>query len=327
MRILALTFGGATTASSQYRVYQYIPFLQRSGIHVEAFPAATFDAWDTVGGYDAVLVQKKLLPPGRVRWLRGQTRRLLYDVDDAIWFPHGRQHHWLTRWRTGRRLAAIARAADLCIVPNQVLGEYLRRLDAKVALVPMALDAQQWPAKSARRDDAASVRIGWAGSPVNLCYLEEIEPVLMAARRRDPRVQFVVFSGARPRFRELPCEFVAYQPGEESAVIRTFDIGLLPLPGDDFANGKSPIKGLQYMASGVPCVATATAGVRELLGDESAGLLARTDDEWVDAISRLIESPALRRDLGSHARDLFESRYEIRQTAAVLAGLLPATAS
>src|SRR5688572_10080745 len=127
MRVLALTFGDATTASSQYRVYQYIPLLEQSGIRLEAFPVATFTAWDTVAGYDTVLVQKRLLPPGRLRWLRHHTRRLIFDVDDAIWFPHGRRHHWLTRWRTERRLAAIARAADLCVVPNHVLGDYLRR--------------------------------------------------------------------------------------------------------------------------------------------------------------------------------------------------------
>ena len=171
MRILALTFGDASTASSHYRVFQYIPLLEPLGVRIEAFPAADFAGRKTVAGYDAVLAQKKLLPPGRVRWLRRQTCRLLYDVDDAIWFPHGRRHHWLTRWRTARRLAAIARAADLCIVPNNVLGDHLRRLNARVALLPMALDGQRWPARSTPRD-AGIVRIGWAGNPVNLGYLK-----------------------------------------------------------------------------------------------------------------------------------------------------------
>ena len=325
MRVLALTFGDSATASSHYRIFQYVPHFERFGIELHAHPAAAFDEWENVRNYDAVIVQKKLLPVRRVRWLRRHARRLIFDVDDAVWFPHGKPHHWFTRWRGRRRLNAIAQAADLCIVPNQVLGDHLSALNATVALLPMALDGRQWPARSAPDGVGPTIRIGWAGNPVNLCYLEAIEPILTEALKSDPESQFVVFSGERPRFKSLPCEFSPYGPGRESEVIRSFDIGLLPLPENEFANAKSPIKGLQYMASAVPCVASATAATREMFGPDATGFLVRTPAEWATALTRLTRDATLRRTAGERAREEFDRRYEIGRTAEKLAALLATT--
>src|SRR5256885_17254179 len=84
MRVLALTFGNEHQASSKYRVFQYIEPLAQLGIEVDAQPANLFKDWTRVHGYDAVLVQKKLFRSGRVRSLRRNAQRLIYDIDDAI---------------------------------------------------------------------------------------------------------------------------------------------------------------------------------------------------------------------------------------------------
>src|SRR5256885_2407106 len=88
MRVLALTFGDEHQASSKYRVFQYVEPLAQLGIEVDAQPANSFNDWTRVREYDVVLVQKKLFRSGKVRYLRGNARRLVYDIDDAIWHPH-----------------------------------------------------------------------------------------------------------------------------------------------------------------------------------------------------------------------------------------------
>src|SRR6185295_11084066 len=100
-----------------------------------------------------------------------------------------------------------------------------------------------------------TVRVGWSGGRVNLRYLEEIEPALSGVQAELPQVEFVVHCGQQPAFYYgLQYTHIPYVTGEESAVVRDFDIGLAPLPNDAFAAAKSPIKCIQYMASGVAAI-------------------------------------------------------------------------
>jgi hypothetical protein len=320
MRVLALTFGDAQQGSSQYRVYQFIEPLREKGIELVATPAKTFSAWDSVPGYGAILVQKKLFRSGFVRWLRRRARRLIYDVDDAIWEPQGKAHFWFTTWRTRSRLRAIARASDLCLAANSILVRELMKWNRNAVVLPMALDGRPWLAATAgtvRRQ----LRVGWAGHPVNLKYLERIEPALLSFQQQQPEVEFVVFCGQRPQFRALRHQYVGFRPGAEPEVIRGFDVGLLPLPDDAFAAGKSPIKGLQYMACGIPCVASPVGATCELFGTPPAALFARTPEEWIARLSALLD-PTLREQVGSRARQVFEKNHALSQVASRLSELV-----
>src|SRR5688572_26937353 len=159
MRVLALTFGDEHQASSKYRVFQYIEPLRALGIVIEPTPANSFQAWHEVRGFDAVLVQKKLFGSGKVKRLRRHTPRLIYDIDDAIWHPHGKEHSLLTNLRNAWRLRAIARHADLCIAANTVLAEHLRRLTPKVTILPLALDGNRWRPRP-QSEPCPIVRVG-----------------------------------------------------------------------------------------------------------------------------------------------------------------------
>jgi glycosyltransferase involved in cell wall biosynthesis len=324
MRVLSLNFGDAACASTFYRVLQYVEPLRRHGIQVEPVPAASFQAWDSLTDYDVVLVQKKLFSLRRMRCLRRQARRLIYDTDDAIWEPHDRPHHWLTRWRTNRRLRHLAQAARVCITANQVLAARLRPWNASIEVIPMALDETRWPQRDPETAQDPFVRIGWSGAPVNLVYLESIEPALARLQKQHPEVRIVVYSGRRPNFKGLAFDFVPFEPGNDSATVRRFDIGLLPLPRNGFAEGKSPIKGLQYMASGIATVATPMAATREMFADSGGARFAETDAEWMTALEQLVQDPATRAELGRRSRARFEQVHSLAMTTPRLARLLQA---
>ncbi len=317
MRVLCLTFGDATTASTFYRIHQYQSPFAAHNIHLETIPARQFRSWNDVQHYDAVLVQKSLLPMDKVRRLRGTARRLLYDIDDAIWHPHGKPHFFLTRVRQVLRLRAITKAADQCLAANDLLAAHLRRFTPRVAVVPMALDGAKWkpldglPAREL-------LRIGWSGHPTNLRYLEAIEPALLAVQGQFPKLEFAICSGQPPSFRELKFLHLPFVAGKDLDAIQSFDIGLLPLPDNAFAAGKSPIKGLQYLACGVAPIAAPLSGTRELLGEEETALYASSTEEWVHGLVRLIEGEGYRGTIALNARKRFESRYELRRTADLL---------
>jgi glycosyltransferase involved in cell wall biosynthesis len=319
-RILALTFGDSAQASTFFRVLQYQQRFADGGIDLESTPARSFDDWNRVATYDTVLLQKTLLPAGKLRRLRQLSRRLVYDIDDAIWHPHGRNHFFLTNLRQNFRLRTILRSADLCVAANEVLATHLRRWTPRVQVVPMALDESQWAGHETKTREPR-VRIGWSGNPVNFRYLEAIEAALLEIQSKFPNVEFAIFSGQQPDFRKLRFTHLPFMEGREPETIRTFDIGLLPLPDDPFAQGKSPIKGLQYMACGAAVVLSPVGAAAEMFRDGKTALFAGNHEGWVAALSRLVESGDLRSQLAARAREVFLSRHT---TAASFPSLLAA---
>jgi len=324
MRVLALTFGNAEQASSFYRIYQYIDRLREEGVALTAIPVDAFSEWEKLADYDLVIVQKKLFSLGKVRRLR-RARALVYDVDDAIWHPQDCPHSWWTTLRTRLRLRAILRAARLTIAANEVLAAQLRPIATRVAVLPMALDERQWIAGI--RTARSEVVLGWSGHPVSLPYLEAIEPALVVVGAEFPGAKLAVFSGAQPRFRTLPFDHIPFRAGAEPEVLRRFDIGLLPLAGGAFAEGKSPIKGLQYMAAGIPTILPPCGAAQAMFRECATALFATDTAGWIAVLRTLLGDPALRLRMGAEARRDFEQHHTIAAIAPRLAELLKSAAA
>src|SRR5687767_3948369 len=320
-RVLALTFGDQSQASTLFRVHQYIKPLAKVGIHVQPIHARDFADWHSVASYDAVLLQKSLLPIGKLRRLRRLSRRLVYDIDDAIWHPQGKSHFFLTNLRQNLRLKTIVSSADLCLTANGIIARHLQKWTRRVAVLPMALDEHTWtPGEAGAVNNR--LRVGWSGSPVNLRYIETIEPALVEVQARFPEAEFAIFSGQPPKFQRLKFVHVPFMPGCEPESIRTFDIGLLPLPNDPFAAGKSPIKGLQYMASGAAVVFSPVGAAAEMFVEGETGLFARDTQGWVRALSRLAEDAALRRKLSENGRAAFLKHFSLSSNVPLVAAAL-----
>lgn len=311
-RVLALTFGDESQASSFFRVHQYAQPLARVGIQVETHPARAFASWQSVSSYDVVLVQKSLPRLGVLRHLRRLSRRLVYDIDDAVWHPHGRKHFFLTNLRQNLRLKKIVASADLTVAANHVIARHLGRWTSRLAVVPMALDEERWIIRSGEQN-GRKVRIGWSGSPVNLRYLEAIEPALADVQARHDEVEFAVLCGQTPQFKHLQFVHIPFVSGREAEAIRTFDVGLLPLPNNDFAAGKSPIKGLQYMASGAAA---------EMFEEGRTALFAPDNQHWTERLRRLVQDGALRRMLTENARAAFLKKFSLSANLPRVAGSL-----
>lgn len=313
MKLLVLPFGDAACASTHYRVLQYLDMLKKDGIDCEVLAPGKMPEPAVIAESDTVLVQKKLFPAHQVRTLRKHAKRLLFDIDDATWHPHGRKHSWWTRWRTNRRLQSIVRAADVSLVANQYIAGHLNALGGKTQVLPMALKAEDWP--PSQSPQSVRIRLGWSGAPVNLRYLEALEPVLAQVMGKHPEVELAVFCGKQPAFSpHLPFLHLPWRQGGEPDAVKTFHIGLLPLPTDAFSQGKSPIKALQYMAAGIPTIATPQAGALEIGQGSECMLFAETPEEWSERLSQLIQDSEMRGKMGTNARAAFQERFSSTQT-------------
>jgi hypothetical protein len=302
MKLLALTFGDENCASTRYRLLQYQPLMEAEGITLDHTPAKSFDQWNALRDYDAVILQKTLLSRRKVRRLAKRSKRLLYDADDRIWLRPGKPYSWLTRLRLSLRVRQICRYADCCMAANGIIADDLRQHGADPVVIPMALDGNIWYPPEKRE---GPLTVGWTGSPGSLQYLEPIRPAIVAAQRAHPEVHWQIHCGKDPAWGDLKYEHIPFTPGNEPATVRQFDIGLLPLPDGEFAQGKSPIKALQYFASQVALIHAPVGATVELTRQNTLGLAVANPEQWEACLTRLITNDPLRAERSATARDAF----------------------
>jgi glycosyltransferase involved in cell wall biosynthesis len=306
MRLFALTFGPPSTASTLYRLHQYEPLLRRHGVDFSWALAQDFRDFSSLQKFDVVILQKRIVSSSVLRRIRTHSKRLLYDSDDRIWLGHHQQHGWLTRWRISSRMRSIAQKVDLCVAANRVIAADLEGYGGRVQVVPMSVPSDQWPMRAASTDP---LTIGWTGSPGSLPYLDPLWPALRRVQQKHPHVRIAIHCGKVPSSQGVKVLHLPYVPGEESAVVRQFDIGLLPLSSDPFSLGKSPIKALQYMASGVAIVGSPVGAFSEMIEPGKSALLAATETEWEERLDALLGNPALRQQLQTEGRQRFEECF------------------
>ena len=299
MKIALLTIGDYTQASTWYRIGQYLPYLESKGCHFEKF------SFEKISTYDLVIVQKVLLPVSEAKKILKYAKRVIFDFDDAIWTRPGKDFSFITRWRVARRLAVWLEKADRVMVPNKVLQAKALQYRDQADLIPMAIDLTSY-----KKKEASMTTLGWSGAPHNLSYVETILPALQSVAAK-----LAIYSGKRPLF---PCEHVPFTPGGESAFLEQVGIGLLPLPNDNYAKGKSPIKALQYMAAGIPFVYSGGGGVDEMVNPAFA-FKANTEGEWVAHLNHLIKNPDVRHQAGLAARAHVEANFSANSIAEHLA--------
>ena len=326
----ALT-AGRRDPSRRFRVCQFIAPLARSGVEVAEYhprlgkytpaPDPRLGFLWTAGKILARLPGVAAARRGDVTWLQRELipgrftlegfagRRLLFDVDDAVWVAqHG---------------DAVERIVERCrgvTAGNQFLAEHFRALGARVWVVPTCVDAERW--RPAARSARAEWVVGWSGTASNLKYLYEIEEPLADFLGRHARARLLVVSDREPRFGKLPRGSWRYEPWSPEAEVRQaqrMDVGLMPLAATEWERGKCACKMLTYMAVAAPAVASPVGANAEIMRQGEVALPATTGDDWINALGRLFEDPALAARLGAAGRRLVEASYSVERHAGTLA--------
>lgn len=342
-RLLILTIHPTEVASTRYRVAAYIPQLERAGFRVTFVPFLSSEAlaraarpgprqvWEVLRGlgrvwrvlqrgtYDVIMIHRELFP-FNVRWgtqvLCRRIRRLgipvVYDFDDAIYLRH-RQGRGLLSWMEDPRsihdLFALSR---LVIAGNEQLAAYARRQHPWVEVMATPVDTEQFTPKTG--PSAGPLTIGWIGSPSTAKYLEELRGVFQQLKDRHAFRIKIVGAGRPIQFDGVATETKAWRLQTEQEEFRSCDIGVYPLWDDEWSRGKCGFKALEFMASGVPVVASAVGVNRDIVEDGANGFLIARREEWVEKLSRLLSEPQLRQRMGQAGRTLVESRYSLQRS-------------
>ncbi len=280
--------------------------------------------------YDLLLVQKETFPLGLEGLVPRLGLRLVYDFDDAVHLPapalaegQGRALRRVAEavMRRERGLPALLSHCSLVIAGNRILADWARpHSGGRVAVVPTVVDADAYAPVTPRR--AGPFTVGWFGAPDGVGYLAPLRPVFQAlARRYDFRLRVHGAHFDCPGVRVESVSWKRYRDvAREAADIAAFDVGIMPLPDTPRAAGKCALKAIQYMACGIPVVASPVGVNGDVIGD--AGILARDPSEWSHALGRLLADPDLRGRLGERGRARVEHSYSVRAVAPRLAWLL-----
>ena len=335
VKVLCLTQGPLAAPSSRYRVYQLLLHLKTHNLDCIVSPALDDDTYrrlyQTAGGsrlaafaairrqrrqdlqrvtnFDVVWIQKGIFPGLSASFERqiAARRPVVFDFDDAIWLPRQGGNPILRRLHREGTVQEILRRATAVIVGNEFLADYARQFAGNVTVVPSAVEL-------ARYRRGAGTTVGWIGSRSTLPYLRPLVPVFQQLGI-TPRV----ISAGSPDF---PSDFRSWQMETEVDELAQLGIGVAPLPDNPWERGKCAVKILQYMACGLPVVASPVGVQRELVRDGVTGFHATTSTEWRDRLQQLLADAALRQRLGTAGRELVAQCYNVPVVAARVAKVM-----
>lgn len=243
---------------------------------------------------------------------RKRGARIVFDFDDSIWLPNvsdaNRRWAWL---KDPGKTARIIALSDSVFAGNRYLADYARGHNPNVVVVPTTIDTDQY--RPVERTSTGPVTIGWSGSITTIQHFQFALPFLRVLRERfGDRIAFRVIGDAAYREPSLGIEGMPWRKDTELRDLAGIDIGIMPLPDDPWAKGKCGLKGLQYMALGIPTIMSPVGVNTEIIQDGVNGYLARDNEEWVRKITALVEDTELRRGIGAQARRTVEERYSVK---------------
>lgn len=256
---------------------------------------------------DIVFLQRNLLPTRGFPFLELLVSKLvgktLFDFDDAI-FTHNRE--------PGRRYRDIPRIlgfTDAVVCGNGYLAEYARGYNSDVTVIP-TVPSLSTTGRGPRTE--GPIVIGWIGTAPNIPYLRTVEGALLRLAGRLP-ITFLTVSDEPLRMSAgIPHEHRTWSIEEERRFFETIDIGIMPLPDNEWTRGKCAFKAIEYMAYRIPAVVS-PVGANHDLGPEGNGVLfASSDEQWEEKLSRLCADRALREETGRRGRESAEREYSAK---------------
>ena len=358
IRLLVLSPIPEEGAGCRFRIAQFIPYLEANGFEVTLSPLFTTEffrlvykpghlwskafgfaglslkrLWSlrTLNDYDVVFIYREIFPIGPAfveQLLSGSSRPpIVFDFDDAIFLPSvSEANRLIAALKQPSKVATIIRASAHVVVGNDFLADYARQFNSAVSTIPTCVDTTRFVPKPAAEPRQQPV-VGWIGSPTTADYIKGLGGVLRQVAERSPFVLRVSGTGSPVVIPGVTVDNPPWTLDDEIGLFQACDIGVYPLADDQWSRGKCGFKAIEFMACGVPVVASAVGVNREIIEDGVNGFLASTDREWTEKLGRLIADPALRARLASAGRRTIEERFSLAVNAPRLAGVLRQAAS
>lgn len=351
MKILLLSKYSRLGASSRLRALQYIPYLQEYGhtvsVHClfdDAYLEMLYTAKKrspllmmklylsrlivllTAWRYDIVWIEKEVAPycPPVFEWLLKKFGMpYVVDYDDAIFHNYDMSPSVYVRKLLGRKIDSVMRNASCVVAGNDYLADRAVKAGAlNVHVVPTVVDIMRYQIRAVKV--MSSLKIGWIGSPSTEKYVVGIRQALIKASKQHS-FRLVLMGASADVVKELSgldVEVLPWSEDHENAFIQSLDVGIMPLIDGPWEKGKCGYKLIQYMACGVPVIATPVGVNVKIVFDNKCGLLAADLKEWETSLVQLLSDPVGRENYGAAGRYAVENEYSLGVQAPRLAKIL-----
>lgn len=351
MRITAFTKYGRRAASTRQRLLQYLPSLNEAGIYVDCRTLLDDDYVESLAtgkSYSKFRVGAAYLkrmreliwgPVGDVIWIYAELfpflpawferlalrrgRPIVYDFDDAFFHSYDDSPKAIIRRLLRGKLEPLLGGASACTPGNAYLQDYASRFCRNSIILPTVVDTSLYKPRRGDGPGEGPAVIGWIGSPSTWAYMRPLLPMLEEYCRAGKARLLVIGAGAgaeRDRFPGL--ELREWSEEGEVRDVQAMDIGIMPVPEDRWARGKSGYKLIQYMACGIPVVASPVGVNRDIVRIGENGFLADDMHQWRTALLQLLDDAPLRERLGSSGRRMIEEQYSLTVHAPRLVEIL-----
>jgi glycosyltransferase involved in cell wall biosynthesis len=271
----------------------------------------------TLRRFDFVFIHREVTPVGPpfFEWLIARVfkKKIIYDFDDAIWLTDRKQEGIALRilkWRN--KVSSICKWSYRVSCGNEYLCEYAREYNKAVTRIPTTIDTVGLHNPDLfKKESGGEIIIGWTGSHSTMKYLKDLENVLCRLQEKYPNVLVWVISDRIPNLQIPRLSYKQWSLNSEIKNLAQFDVGIMPLPDDQWAKGKCGFKALQYLALRIPCVVSPVGINTEIVIPGKEGFHAKTEDEWIEKLSILIEDHKLRNQMGNNGRKKVEAYYSV----------------
>jgi glycosyltransferase involved in cell wall biosynthesis len=267
--------------------------------------------------YDIIFVNlwaTPLGPPIYEHLLFWMNRNVVFDIDDMVFFKrfdHVKLNFFQRLKGTKKPLVLIKHARSV-IVCTPKLEEIAMNMNKRKSVIDISstLNTDRFvPVPAYQKNEITT--IGWTGTHSSLPFLDSLQPVL-AAVSRQRKIKLLVIANTAYEMKDVPTEFIYWKEESEVQDLHRMEIGLYPIPANDYSLGKSSLKALTYMSVALPVIATAYGTNFRVMENGVQGFLAKDEKEWIESIIRLIDDVELRRRMGAAGRKNVEENFSIK---------------
>jgi glycosyltransferase involved in cell wall biosynthesis len=354
VRVVAVSAQGLTTPGFRARVLLLRPELVHHGVRIEPWALFTQDEVEAFscgglrqrvtvllgarrrlahrlsepeGAHSVALIQRQadFLPSLRLERRAASGRRLIWDVDDAIWLDASRAaggHRLAPLKGTPRKVRWLASHSDHILAANAHLADFLSRYSSRITVVPSVVETRA--VRPRCHEDRPELVLGWIGSSTTAPYLLRLVRAISRVSRElsDRSLRLLLIGGTMPSENGFIVESLPWSVEGELEALRRIEVGLMPLPDNSWTRGKSAYKALQYMSAGIPVVGDDVGVASTVIEPGRGGFVVRDEDEWVEALVTLGRDAQLRARLGEHGRQRVEKDFSVTRWAPVVAQIL-----
>ncbi len=338
--IFVVPYPHGEAPSQRFRFEQYIPLLEQNGYQIHFAPFLDKKTWSklykegsflkkitgiirsfvrrlitilTIYKYDFVFIHREAshIGPPIFEFIIAKIfrKKYIYDFDDAIWLAnYSESNAKVHRLKAYWKVKYCIKWAGQITVGNTYLSDYAKKINDNVTIIPTTIDTLHY--HNINTDYDQQIVIGWTGTHSTMRFLDFLVPIIKKLEVRYD-FEFRVISNKEPDYDLRSLNFMQWKRETEISDLNQISIGVMPLEHDIWSEGKCGFKCLQYMSLGIPAVVSPVGVNNVIVNHNVNGLLVESEQQWEDALEKLIQDKSERVRIGAAGKDTVAREYSV----------------